>query len=226
MAVRVALAAFAFVASSATAAPSPAAAPAEWRFTVLLDGRPVGQHQFNVSTRVDGTDIERTVESEADFTVRFMGMAVYRYRLRFSEQWQGDCLSALTATTDDDGKTSGVRAERESASVRIVRTAPARGGQPVVTQVDGACVMSYAYWNPALRTQTRLLNPDSGRIDPVAIEPIADTSVDVRGEAVQARGWRIGGLPHAIDVWYAADGAWIGLDTVVDGGRRLSYRLR
>ncbi len=28
-----------------------------------------------------------------------------------------------------------------------------------------------------------------------------------------------------IEVWYATDGAWIGLDTVTDSGRRLRYRL-
>jgi hypothetical protein len=28
-----------------------------------------------------------------------------------------------------------------------------------------------------------------------------------------------------VDVWYSADGDWVGLDSTVAGGRQLSYRL-
>jgi len=38
-------------------------------------------------------------------------------------------------------------------------------------------------------------------------------------------GLRIGGLAQPIDVWYDGN-RWVGLDTIVSGGRRLSYRLR
>ena len=53
--------------------------------------------------------------------------------------------------------------------------------------------------------------------------PRLAADLDAAGGAL--RGLRIGGLTQPIDVWYAGD-RWVGLDTTVDGGRRLSYRLR
>ena len=53
--------------------------------------------------------------------------------------------------------------------------------------------------------------------------PRLAADLDAAGGAL--RGLRIGGLTQPIDVWYVGD-RWVGLDTTVDGGRRLSYRLR
>ena len=40
-----------------------------------------------------------------------------------------------------------------------------------------------------------------------------------------ARRVRLTGPEQPIDLWYAASGAWIGLDSTVTGGRKLTYRL-
>jgi hypothetical protein len=47
---------------------------------------------------------------------------------------------------------------------------------------------------------------------------------DVGTRSPGASGWRIGGMPQPIDVWYSAQGDWIGLDARIDGGRTLQYR--
>ena len=70
-----------------------------------------------------------------------------------------------------------------------------------------------------------MLDPGTGRVEPVRITPLPEARIDVAGQAAAVRGLRISGLPHPIDVWYAGD-RWVGLDTTVQGGRRLSYRLR
>lgn len=43
---------------------------------------------------------------------------------------------------------------------------------------------------------------------------------------VAAMRWRIEGPAQPIDVWYSAEGEWLGLDSTVDGGRKLPYRLK
>ena len=91
--------------------------------------------------------------------------------------------------------------------------------------LDG-CVMSFAYWHPAMRAQTRLLNAQTGKLEAVQIQRLAETRIDVRGEPVAAHGFRVLGASRPVDVWYAADGRWIGLDAMVGEGRRLSYRPR
>ena len=185
-----------------------------YAFQALLDGKPIGEHRFTVVT--DGAS--RLVTSEADFKVTLLGFTAYRYHHHAQEQWAGDCLTSLTSSTDDDGK---------AASVRLVR----RGDVDEITtgqghsSVDG-CLMTYAYWNPAMLSQSRLLNPQTGKVDAVKVERVGAGRVLVRGAEVEAVDWRVSGGESPIDVWVASSGEWVGLDSVVAGGKhRLSYRL-
>jgi hypothetical protein len=179
------------------------AAPLEWNFRVLLDDQPIGQHRFSLSDAASG---DRTLISDAEFAVKIIGITAYRYRHQAIEQWQGDCLRALASTTDNDGKPSRVSADRDGA-------------------LGDGCLMSFAYWNPALLTQTRLFNPQTGHIDTVQVRAAGNGTLAVRGAPVAATRYRIVSSAPPIDVWYAANGDWIGLDSIVAGGRKLSYRL-
>lgn len=202
--------------TSCAAQPATAADVREWNFTVSLDGKPIGTHRFELRS---GGGI-RTVESDARFDVRVLGWTAYRYRHRASERWNGDCLASIAARTDDDGRLSEVRG-RQGPEGFVIDSSPPAPAAPAVE-----CVMSFAYWNrAALAAQQRLLDPGTGRIEPVEVAPLPPTSIEVNGRAVAARGVRISGLRHPIDVWYAS-GEWIGLDTIVEHGRHLSYRLQ
>jgi hypothetical protein len=191
----------------------------DWRFQVLLDGKPIGEHRFTLTTPIgDGT--QRTLVSDAAFAVRFLGVTVYRYRHHATESWRGDCLASLDAATDDDGKALAVQSRQDGESYRIsVPNGVARAT---------GCVMSYAYWNPALRTQTRLLNAQTGAIDAVRIERVdgaGKNSPPVGAPAADATRLRITGGGRTVDVWLGPDGDWLGLDATVAGGRQLAYRL-
>jgi Family of unknown function (DUF6134) len=199
-------------ASAAQAAPPPAG---EWNFRALLDGKLIGEHHFSVSTEGD----ERKVTSEANFAIKFFGITAYRYRHKATEQWRGDCLTALASTTDDDGKANKVRAESGGGSLDIV------SGNQTPQSLKG-CVMSFAYWNPAIQMQSRLLDPQTGKLETVQVSRIGSGSVEVRGQPVAATQFRITGPVAPIDVWYSAQGEWLGLDSIVAGGRKLSYRLQ
>ena len=193
------------LAAGAAVCPAAANEPPDivWNFRATLDGEPIGTHRFSISTQGD----ERTLVSEANLAVKFLGLTVYRYRHKATEHWLGDCLRALSATTDDDGKLSSVRSAQEG------------------------CVMSYAYWNPAMRAQTRLLNAQTGQLDAVTIvrvdRAVAPQPPGLPANAMQFRiNGQTNGQTQPIDVWYSAQGAWIGLDASVRGGRTLSYRLQ
>ena len=173
---------------------------AEWNFRALLDDRPIGTHRFSLSGQGD----ERTLLSEARFAVKFLGITAYRYRHNATEHWRGDCLSELTASTDDDGKASKVHLD--AAALK-------------------GCVMSFAYWNPLIQTQTRLLNAQTGQFENVRIERIGEGMLPVRGAPTAATRWRITGPAQPIELWYSTQGDWIGLDSIVGSGRKLSYRL-
>jgi hypothetical protein len=200
--------------TSAPAAEPPVPASGEWNFRVMLDGKPIGRHRFSVTKQGD----ERKVLSEADFAVKFLGITAYRYRHRAAEEWNGDCLVGLTSTTDDDGKRSNVHIDKKTSESAVVEASTANPSSP-------SCLMSFAYWNPSIQSQTRLLNAQTGEIEDVNLARAGSGSVDVHGERVAATRLRITGAAHPIDVWYSARGEWVGLDSTVAGGRVLSYRL-
>ena len=187
------------LAASAALAQEAHGGTAEWTFAATLDGKPIGTHRFVVF----GPTAARRVESRARFTVRVLGIPVYRYRHEADERWQGDCLRELRADTDRDGQR-----------------------QQVAQRFDGECLMSFAYWSPRLLTQQQLVDPQTGRAGPARFERLPDAAIEVRGQPVAAQGWRLSAGGQHITIWYAADsGRWIGLDAEADGGRQLRYRL-
>lgn len=178
------------------------AAETVWAFEARLDERPIGTHRFVVR----GPAARREVESHARLDVRLLGIVVYRYRHEAQERWDGDCLRTLQSRTDDDGT---------PLQVDLLRPAEAE------------CAMSFAYWHPRLPEQRRLLNPQSGRFEDVRFERLPDAPIGVQGRDVIATPWRLKTATQDLTVWWAAaDGAWVGLDARVKGGRRLTYRLR
>jgi len=187
----------------------------EWLFDVSLDGKPIGEHRFTVSTQGDRT----TVRSRARFDVKVLGFTAYRYRHEADEVWRNGCLESVRARTDDDGTALGVDAEPvDGAGLRVTSS---RG----VVSYPG-CVMGFGYWNPAMLQQSRLLNVQTGEYLPVVVSPLTDQPVQARGESVPARRWRLTGPDNPLELWYGSDGQWLALDSTVTGGRKLRYRLR
>ena len=196
---RLALACALLAAGPVAAAPEATAESGEWNFEARLDGKPIGTHRFLVS----GTPQAREVRSDAAFVVRMLGIPVYRYTHHAEEHWQGDCLRGLKSQTDDDGT-------------------PARVDQAF----DAGCLMAFAYWNPRLISQQRLVDPQTGRVEPVHFQALPPAQILVGGEPMAAQGWRLQTAKQRITLWYAADtGRWIALDADAAGGRKLSYRL-
>ena len=225
-------------AEAAGAAPPPDAAalpsdPAtrQWAFDVLLDGKPIGTHRFTVVSRGD----ERDVTSDARFDVKVLFVNAYRYRHRATERWRGGCLASLAARTEAGGTISVVSAGAEAADDESGKAARegAAAKAPTALAVTGpqgpqrlpGCVSTYAYWDRALPQHTQLLNPQTGKLDPVKFDPAVAGTLDVRGTTTAARRVRLTGAEPPIDLWYLPSGAWVGLDSTVAGSRKLSYRL-
>ena len=184
-----------------------------YAFKAFLDDKPIGEHRFTVVT--DGN--ERQVTSEADFAVKFIGITAYHYHHRAHEQWSGDCLAALTSTTDDDGKPASVKLAKNGDANEITTNAGKK--------TEPGCLMTYAYWNPAMREQKRLLNPQTGKVDAVTVSRVANGHVAVDGKDVAATDWRIIGGESPVDVWISDQGDWVGLDSMVSNGKhKLTYR--
>ena len=192
-----------------------AAAPdaQQWRFRAYLDDAPVGFHRIAVQRH----GASWIVESEARFDVMVMTVPVYRYHHRASERWTDGCLTALSAHSEENGRTRDVQAIAEGDQLAV--TSP-RGEMSL-----GGCVMSYAYWNPAMLHATEILNAQTGEYTRVRVTRLADATSTVRGKSLRVQRWRVDTPRHAIDLTYTPDGQWVGLETTVVMGKRLQYRL-
>ncbi len=188
--------------------------PRRWEFQVFLDDAAIGHHHFVLSDK--GT--ERELTTDARFEVKVLFINAYRYVHDASERWRGNCLAGLTARTDDNGKQSAVQVDQQGERVSVVSS---RGREAL----DG-CVMSFAYWNPEILRQTRLLNSQTGQYEAVTIAAMGEEKITVRGAPVQAKRYRITGPKNPIDLWYSADNNWLALQSTLEGGRRLRYLLR
>lgn len=186
----------------------------EWNFRVLLDEREVGSHRFRVS---DGGG-ERRVESDARFTVKFLFIDAYTYMHQARERWQGDCLTAIESRTDDNGRQLAVRGTRTAGRFEVAADK--------ATAELPACVMSFAYWNPAMLRQARLLNAQTGEFVAVRVEPLGKEALTVRGQPVTAHRYALHAPEFRIDVWYAADRDWVQLESSTASGRRLRYLIQ
>jgi hypothetical protein len=149
-----AAAAAAVLAGGALAAQAADDGTRTYAFKAFLDDKPIGEHRFTVVTE----GATRKVTSEADFTVKFMGFSAYHYHHHADERWSGECLAALQSTTDDDGKPASVKLAKTGDANEIATNAGRRS--------EPGCLMTYAYWNQAMREQKRLLNPRRARWTP------------------------------------------------------------
>lgn len=186
----------------------------KWEFQVFLDDSAIGHHHFMVNDK----GAERELTTDARFNVKLLFINAYHYVHDASERWRGNCLASLNARTDDNGKQSAVQADQQGERVSIVSP---RGRETL----DG-CVMSFAYWNPQILRQTRLLNSQTGQYEAVTIAAMGEEKIIVRGAPVQARRYRITGPKNPIDLWYGADYHWLALQSTLEGGRRLRYSLK
>jgi hypothetical protein len=184
-----------------------------YEFSVYLDEKPVGRHRFVVAEEGQS----REVRSEAKFDVRFLGFSAYRYFHNAEETWQRDCLAELRAQTDDNGKLMALKGSVAKDGFLL-----SKGSERITLP---ACVMTYAYWNPRMLAQRRLLNPQTGEFSEVEIKALGRDAVTVRGSSVIAQHYRLSTSKFLIDLWYADDRQWIALDSQLESGRILRYRI-
>lgn len=184
-----------------------------WQFDVYLDDKKVGYHTFEVIDQGG----EKTVESKAEFNVRFLFITAFRYNHRNTERWSDNCLVEFEAKTRANGKRIEVEGERTDNGFRVVRADD-------TTQLP-RCVMSFAYWNPDFVRQSKLINPQSGEYLDVQIEQLQPETLQVRGESVAATPFRLTAEKVELTVWYSDNDEWLALESVAKGGRILRYEL-
>jgi hypothetical protein len=191
-----------------------AAQAREWPFTAYLDGKEIGQHRFAISEQNGMLELV----SEAEFNVKVLFINAYKYQHKAVEQWQGSCLQSLEANT------------RENRDISVVQGKKMPGGfhvqGPKGTLQLPACAMTFAYWNPDILRQDKLLNPQTGEWVDVSIANMGNERIAVRGREVDARRYRLTAPKMQIDLWYSSENQWLALESTTPEGYLISYQLR
>jgi hypothetical protein len=186
----------------------------EWPFTAYLDGKEIGQHRFAITESDDAI----MLTSEADFQVKILFINAYQYQHRASEVWQNDCLQKLDARTEENRDVSLVVGRQQDGSFKV------EGPKGPLALPD--CAMTFAYWNPKMLQQDKLLNPQTGEWLDVDIRRIGRETIEVRGQPVTAERYRLTASKMKIDLWYSEKQEWLALESTTPEGYLISYKLR
>ncbi len=188
----------------------------DWTFDVYLDKSKIGQHTFSLSD-------ENELTSKAKFNVKVLFINAYQYDHKAVEKWQGDCLASLEAHTVENKVTTDVKGKLVEPNF-IVDEGKTKQSLP-------ACMMTFAYWNPKMLTQTKLLNPQNAEWLDAKITKIGAEKIDVKGKSTEATHYKLDGSLNGknklkIELWYNANNDWVALKSITPEGYTINYKLR
>ena len=184
----------------------------EWNFDAVLNDKVIGQHTFIYED-------EKTI-SNANFKFEYLFMD-FIYQHKSTETWQEGCLKTISSKTDDDGDLYEV-----SGHIGTDRFLVTTNNK---TSELPSCVMTFAYGNPKILEQKKLMNSQSGEYLDVDIQFIREENHIVKGEDILTDLWRIeaniddGDL--LIHLWYDKNMNWVSLKSQTPIGDML-YKLK
>lgn len=196
------------------AAISASAFAKEWRFDVYLDEKPIGEHRYVLNETANG---QRELVSQANFNVEVLFINVYEYHHIAREHWDGDCLNSLEARTEENQEVSVVQGRQEGSGFTL---------QSPGHRTLADCVMNFAYWNPKMLSQTRLLNPQTGEWQDSSIIRLGKERIEFKGQAVEAEHYKLEAAKIYIELWYSAKYDWLALKSITADGYTIEYKLR
>jgi Family of unknown function (DUF6134) len=198
---------------AADTADGSAAALRQWHFAVLLDGKPIGWHDFTVT----GAGADAEVEIHADFKVTALLIPVYTYQHWNHERWRGGCLSQIDARTRDNGHEYLVHGQLSAHAFEVQ-------GPQGPAALHG-CIKSFAYWDASTLEEKQLLNSQTGEYEAVSVNHTGSETLSVAGHSVTSEHYALVGRHYTIELWYSPQGEWLALQTHTDG-RTVRYELR
>lgn len=185
-----------------------------WNFDVSMDGKPIGTHQFVLSDKENNQQI---LKSEAKFNIKILSISFFKYHHQANEAWENNCLKKLDAKTQENSKSTVVKGIQEKTSFKL--------SSPNSNEINAECVMTFAYWNPKILQQKKLLNPQTGDYLSANISALGQETILVKGQSVKAEHYKIDTAKFKIDIWYGQDDEWLALQSLTEDGR-IDYALK
>ncbi len=187
----------------------------EWVFDVFLDKSKIGTHSFTLN--------EDKLVSRAKFNVKVLFIEAYKYDHTSKEQWQNDCLTNIDVNTTEDKITTNVKGKKAAAGFEI--------SDGKVNQTLPECVMTFAYWNPKILDQTKLLNPQNAEYLDTTFTKIGKANIVVKGKPAETTHYKLTGALNGvkklnIELWYNLNNEWVALKSITPEGYNIIYKLK
>ena len=184
----------------------------EWSFDVILNDEIIGKHTFK--------QVDNASHSLAKFKFKFMFMNII-YEHESKETWTENCLKSIESKTNDDGDLFNV----SGAKINGKLTVSSNGIEKSLPE----CIMTFAYWNPKILGQKKLMNSQDAEWLDVVIKSIGIEEKNVRGREIATEHYTIqankdGDEVFIIDVWYDENMSLMGLKSPTPIGD-LIYKL-
>lgn len=186
----------------------------DWSFEVYLDQQKIGTHSFSLD--------QNQLQSRANFKVKVLFINAYRYQHQADEQWQGNCLSQLTAHTEENKEITDVKGAIQNNQFVLEKHGSA--------QTLPGCIMTFAYWNPEILKQSRLLNPQNAEYLDVTVTDEGSKTIEVKGQTTLTHQYRLNGRLKGKDklkitLWYDQQQQWVALESITPEGYKIKYKL-
>ncbi len=187
----------------------------QWVFDVFLDKSKIGTHSFNFN--------DNTLVSKAKFNVKVLFIEAYKYDHTSKEQWQNDCLTNIEVNTIEDKITTNVKGKKVASGFEI--------SDGKTSQTLPECVMTFAYWNPKILDQSKLLNPQNAEYLDTTFTKLGAAKIDVKGKPTETTHYKLSGaLKNVkklnIELWYNQSNEWVALKSVTPEGYNIIYKLK
>ncbi len=187
----------------------------DWAFDVYLDKNKIGKHTFNLNNNI--------MTSRATFNVKVLFIDAYKYDHTAIEHWKNGCLTSLETKTIENKIITQVKADSATGALQLLNAKS--------SEVFPNCVMTFAYWNPKILEQTKLLNPQNADYLNIITEKLNDEPILVKDKLIETMHYKLIGALNGknklnLELWYNLKNEWVGLKSTTTEGYNITYKLR
>jgi len=167
----------------------------EIRYTILMDGKPIGWEVTSLAR--DGDRIQVKIETETKVKVMFLN---FHYHHQRTEDWVDGRFQGMVADTDDDGSNHHVEIHRRTNGFDVVADGARRSFE--------GDLLPLTLWDKAVVGQPLLIGVVDGEVYRVQSQSMGAEQVALAGGSTAATHWHMAGEVER-ELWYDQSGSLV-----------------